>query len=310
MTLNDKYRPDSWNNLVGQEHIIDFFTSLLKNPKKYPTSFILNGPYGIGKTSCARIFYNELNKIFKSKYIEYDLSVIGNKESLKDVKFYIDNLLKFTKDYKVIVFDEVQETSSQAQSLFMKTLEDNFVYDDQLRNIYFFFVTTNSDKLIDTIISRCVELNFNLISKKILIERLKYICDEENIKIKENELNKIIEYSRGHLRDALKLLDVYLINGELFNLTTCDIQNLLNGYLFDDIVDIDKIIIKPVNKLINDFNLVVLKYVEKNIDKKYFEVLKFMELYLKYKNNIICIEDFISVLKILKKFIVSLRNKK
>lgn len=302
MSLNDKYRPTTFEEISGQSHVISFFKNLLINPEKYPHSFILAGAYGTGKTSVARIFAKELEKRNKVHYMEYDLSVVGNKDSLKEIKFTIDNIFKFSKDYRVIVFDEIQEASQQSQALFMKTLEDNFT-DGQIRNIYFLFLTTNSSKIIDTIISRSIELNFYLIDDEKIREKLKYIVEKEKIDIPNNIIDKIIEYSEGHMRDAIKLLDKYLISDNKdFDSIICNTQELLKNYIFGNESKIENIIIYPVNILIRDLNLVIEKFLDKNIDNNYIQVLKIVELYFKYKNYVQRIEDFIYVIKILKTF--------
>jgi len=214
--LIDKYSPVNWDDIVGQDWIVKFFKSIIQNPEKFPRNFILNGARGTGKTSIARIFVNELNKKYKSFSYEFDVSIL-NKDSIKDIKDRIDNVFSFSNDYRILIFDEIQTSSSSAQSVFLKTLENN-IFDDKIdRKIYFFFLTTDSSKIIDTIHSRCIELDFLLISDEDIEKRLKYIIEKENIQITDEKIKKIIELSEGHLREAIILLDKYLIVGENFN---------------------------------------------------------------------------------------------
>lgn len=300
--LVDKYRPDNFADVIGQQHIIKILTNILKDPNKYPSAIILNGPFGVGKTTIARIFATELSKIRKSHIYEFDGSIIGNKESLKDIKNRIDSVFKFSKDFRVLIFDEMHRTLKISQDLFLKTLEDNIIDGSSVRNIYFFFVTTDSSKFIDTLKSRCIELNFYLISNEDIFNRIKYISEKENININENDINRIVDSSKGHLRDAIINLDVYSISKENFNELLFNTQRMLYDFIFKGIDNIKKISIVPVNILIVDLNTIVLKYVDHTLDNNFFETLQFLELYFKYKNYISTIEDFTAVIKILSKF--------
>ena len=307
MSLVDIYAPKKWDELIGQNHIVKFLKTLINDPDKYPKNIIFNGPFGTGKTSTVRIFSSELNKIKNTKYYEFDLAVIGNKDALKEIKKRIDNLYKYSKDYIILVFDEIQQANKAAQSVFMKTLEDNILDDNSIRNIFFFFLTTDSSKIIDTISSRCIDLNFLYISYDDIKKRLLDIIEKEKINISNDHLDKIIDLSEGHLRDAIKLIDKYIISGKNFKELFFDLRNLLYNYIFTDTVDINNIVIFPVNVLLRDLGKVVLKYVDLNVDKDYINVLNFLSLYMKYKNYIDKIEEFVTVIKLLKKFI---NNKK
>ena len=303
MELCDKYSPKTWDDLIGQDRVINIFKNIIKFPNKFPKNLILNGAFGTGKTSSARIFASELNKIKHTRTYEFDLTSIGNKNELKEIKSRIDNMYKHTRDYLVLIFDEIQEASSQAQSLFMKTLEDNIKDDNTDRNIYFLFVTTDSSKLIDTLVSRCIELNFCFISPKDIRTRLDYIIQEEKINITDKYIEKIIDLSEGHLRNAIKLLNKYLLAGDNIDNIFFDTQKILKDYIFSkDVVNINNIVIYPVNILVRDLNKVIIKYIDSNIDNNYMRVLKLMEIFFKFRNYINSIEDFISVIKILKKF--------
>ena len=300
--LVDKYRPSNFDSIVGQQHIIKILKNILKDPNRYPSSVILNGPFGVGKTTIARIFAKELSKIRKSHIYEFDGSIIRNKDSVEDIKKRIDGVFKFSNDFRVLIFDEMQRVLNATQALFLKTLEDNIIDDCLDRNIYFFFVTTDSSKLIPPIRSRCMELNFYLILKEDIFNRIKYISEKENIDITESDINRIADLSKGHLRDAIINLDIYNISKESFNELLFNTQKMLYDFIFKGVDNIKKISIIPVNILIVDLNTIMLKYIDYNLNNNFFETLQFLELYFKYKNYISTIEDFIAVIKILNKF--------
>jgi DNA polymerase III gamma/tau subunit len=301
--LLDKYNPNTWDELVGQDHIVSYFKKIIKEPLKYPHNYILNGGYGTGKTSTANIFYNELKKVKNTFKYDFDASVIGNKEDMKNIKSVIDNIFIFSQDFRVIIFDEIQEASKSSQSLFLKTLENKNSDYLKDKNLYFFFLTTDSSRLIPTIISRCIELNFLFISSDDVRKRINQITEIEQIFIDERSVNLIIEKCEGHLRDAIKLLNVYMIMKDEFKNIICNTQKIIYEYMFTDNKTINDIKIFPVNILIKDLNKLFTKIINRNIDESFLNIIQLFELYMKYKNYVTTIDDFISVMNILKKFI-------
>lgn len=309
--LVDKYRPDIWEDLIGQNHVINFFKSILKNPEKYPSNIIINGPFGTGKTTSVRIFSNELKKIRNTYYYEWDSTIVGNKNYLTELRSRIDSQFNFSQDYRILVFDEFHHANSKAQSVFMKTLEDNIKSDNSDRNIYFFFLTTDSSKIIDTIKSRCIEINFYFISKENIRQRLIQIIEKENIKIDEIFMSKIVELSEGHLRDAIVYLDIFNIVGNDFSSIVLETKKMIYDFIFGDLDNINEFFIFPVNILIRDLNKVIESFVQNYIEKEYMLTVKFLEIYFKYKNYVKTIEDFISVVRILKKYFkITFKDKK
>jgi DNA polymerase-3 subunit gamma/tau len=302
-SLIDKYQPKTFEDIVGQDYIITFFKLLLKNPDNYPKNIILNGSWGTGKTSTARIFADELKKITPTHLYEYDVSIF-NKDIIKEIKSKIDNQFSFSKDYRVLIFDEIQSASQSSQSLFLKTLENNIIGNNN-RKIFFLFLTTDSSKLIDPIISRCIELNFLYISYENIKNKLKNISEKENIFINDKELGCIAKYSNGHLRDAIIMLNRYSILQGEFKDIIIDTKHLINEYLYNKTDNIDKITVYPVNILLRDLKELVTDFVDSHIDIDYLLTLQYLELFLKFKNYIFSIEDFINVLKIIKKFLLS-----
>jgi len=306
--LVDVYSPKSWSDLVGQDHIIKIFNSIINHPDKYPKNFILNGARGTGKTSTVNIFANDLKSRHGNvSYYEFDCTKIS-KDFVKDVKDRIDNQFSFSKDYKILVFDEIQTSSNNVQSVFLKTLEDNLIYGTNDRKVYFFFLTTNIDEIIDTVRSRCISLHYLLLSVEDIEKRIRFIISQEKMQIEEKYIKKIVDLSEGHMREAIHLLDLYRIVEKEFDMYILDSKKLLYTNLFTGEGNLNEIVIFPVNILIRDLNKLILGFVERFVEKEFVFTTKFLRMYLQFKNNIGNIDDFIAVLKILQNFIKTERK--
>ena len=175
--ITQEARPNRFEEVAGQELVKDLLRAIVKNPQSAPKSLILQGEYGTGKTTCARILARALNCPYSSKgdacgecefcntnientiyYEEFDSALIGNVSDIKDLRdtFYFDKAL----GYKVIVLDEAQLMTPQAQSALLKVLEES------ITNIFFVLCTTHIDKILPTIRSRSLKLRFDLIKSK------------------------------------------------------------------------------------------------------------------------------------------------
>lgn len=145
--------------------------------------------------------------------------MIGNVSDIKELRdtFYFDKTL----GYKVLVLDEAQLMTQQAQSALLKVLEES------LSGIFFVLCTTHIDKILPTIRSRSLKLRFDLIKEQDIIENLRGICKQKQIEINDNVLKLIADRSTGHLRDAHMLLDQYILLGdEQFNKLVQSSQDL------------------------------------------------------------------------------------
>jgi DNA polymerase III subunit gamma/tau len=293
MYLVDKYRPTTFDEVVGQDHVIKILKKIIQNPENFPKNFIFCGEYGTGKTTISRVFGKILTNDLYVK--EYDMRVLGNVESMKDLKNFIDNVLKFKKEKAVLIFNEIQTASSGAQDFFLDTLEDN-----KDKNTYFIFTTTNVEKMLDTVRSRCAyEFAFKLIQPELIKEHILKICKLENIEINDEAINLIIKKSKRHMRDAINLIDLYKIDPDMFKETIMDTTELLDNYIFKGKEIINEITSYPVNNLKEDLSVLISDYIQSD-GNLMFKIMLF-ENYMKYKNYVDCIEDFIAVINILKK---------
>lgn len=212
--LSQTLRPKKFSEVAGQEENIRILKAIIRNPEEAPKSLIFSGEFGSGKTTCARIMARELNGIKDDEYnineapfyYEYDSTVIGNVESIRNLR---DSLMMGLGDYwKVTVLDECHSVSNAAQTALLKVLEE--VSD---RNIYI-FCTTHPQKLLPTIRSRSLELDFGTVPEESVKENIKKVCEINELEISEGIVDIIAQRSGGHMRNAHMLLDKYKLLGE------------------------------------------------------------------------------------------------
>jgi len=253
-----KYRPTTFNSVVGQEHI----TSTLKNAIKtgqIAQSFLFCGPRGVGKTTCARIFAKALNcqqltadfepcnecdscRAFNesASFNVYELDAASN-NSVDDIRSLVEQvrIAPLGAKYKVYVIDEVHMLSSSAFNAFLKTLEEPPAY------AKFILATTEKHKIIPTILSRCQVYDFKRINDNDIIRHLQYVAKSENVEADEEALRVIAAKADGALRDALSIFDqiVSFSGGNITykqtieNLNVLDVDNyfkMVNFLLGDD----------------------------------------------------------------------------
>ena len=202
--LYRKYRPQTFSDIVGQNHIV----SVLKNAidkDQISHAYLFYGSRGTGKTSIAKIFANEVNG--NEEYqkenvdiIEIDAASNNGVDEVRDIKEAI-KFLPTEGKYKVYIIDEVHMLTTAAFNALLKTLEEPPAH------VIFILATTEIHKIPATILSRCQRFEFKNLSQEQLIDRLKYISQNEGIVIEDAAIEKIATLAKGGLRDAISILD-------------------------------------------------------------------------------------------------------
>ena len=213
------YRPATFNEIAGQEHITKTFRNALKN-NKIAHAYLFSGPRGTGKTSIAKIIAKAVNcehapienpcnecDICRgiednsiTDVIEIDAASNNGVDEIREIRDKVKYLPGVGK-YKVYIIDEVHMLSIGAFNALLKTLEE------PPRHVIFILATTEPHKIPATIHSRCQRFDFRGVSIPEIITRLNTIVKEENISVEKEAVKVIAESAEGGMRDAISLLD-------------------------------------------------------------------------------------------------------
>lgn len=201
-----KYRPQTWESVVGQQSITDTLRNAIDR-NQIAQAYLFCGPRGVGKTTCARIFAQEINKEFLGEGEEmvfnvFELDAASN-NSVDDIRQLTDQVRIPPQQgkYKVYIIDEVHMLSTSAFNAFLKTLEE------PPPHAIFVLATTEKHKIIPTILSRCQVFDFNRIGVADMRKHLAYICEQEGVTAEEEALQVVAVKADGALRDALSIFD-------------------------------------------------------------------------------------------------------
>ena len=239
-----KYRPHTFDTVVGQSHITTTLKNAIRN-HQLAHAFLFCGPRGVGKTTCARILAKTINcenirsdgeacnqckscKSFNegSSLNIHELDAASN-NSVDDIRTLTEQV-RFSPQagkYKVYIIDEVHMLSPSAFNAFLKTLEEPPPF------AIFILATTEKHKILPTILSRCQVFDFKRITTNDTVDHLREICDKEGIRADKAALQVIAQKSEGCMRDALSIMDkiVSFTNGEITYVNTLEHLNILDA---------------------------------------------------------------------------------
>ena len=288
--LSQTARPQTFKEVAGQKLAKELLISIIRNPNKSPRSLLLTGEYGTGKTTTARIFARALNCPNKkdyepcnrpdcpicsqdinnsSFYQEYDSTIIGNVDSIRELRdtFYYN----VKGQYKVVVLDECHSASKAAQTSLLKVIEE------APQGIFFLFPTTHAHQLLPTIVSRCLEIPYYLVPSDNIIPNLLQLSNKYELGLsKDNDedmriLTTIAHKSGGHMRNAHMLLDnLQLLGKEKFLESVTSIRPAICNYylsilkkdtnlLFNSISDMLTSPLADIVSELNEINLNIIK---------------------------------------------------
>lgn len=247
-----KYRPQTFDTVVGQGHITTTLKNAIKNAQ-LAHAFLFCGPRGVGKTTCARILAKTINceqlqpngeacdqcpscKRFNegTSLNIHELDAASN-NSVDDIRALVDQV-RFAPQagkYKVYIVDEVHMLSSSAFNAFLKTLEEPPSY------AIFILATTEKHKILPTILSRCQIFDFKRITNQDTVGHLQQIATKEHIEAEKAALQLIAQKSDGCMRDSLSILDkiVSFTNGEVTYQNTLEHLNILDDEYYFQLLD-------------------------------------------------------------------------
>ena len=254
--LYRKYRPQTLETLVGQEHIKKTLTSAIELGK-ISHAYLFTGPRGTGKTSTARILAKSLNckngptihpcgecesckDITNSVPIDVIEIDAASNRKVEDAQNILEKIqyVPVNGKYKIYIIDEVHMLTNHAFNALLKTLEE------PPENVIFILATTEVHKVLDTIKSRCQRFDFRRITTDDIVKHLRWISEQEKIKITDDALLAIAKNSAGGMRDSISLLDQLSILGISKEITTDDVNSILGRISFDTLYKFTEKIIK------------------------------------------------------------------
>jgi DNA polymerase-3 subunit gamma/tau len=269
LVLARKYRPQNFDELVGQAHITELLRKSIESGR-IAHAFLFCGPRGIGKTSCARILAKSLNCqngptlkpcgqcpacVEIANGNSFDVIEIdgASNRGIDEIRTLRENV-KFAPSYgryKIYIVDEVHMLTPDAFNALLKTLEE------PPSHVKFIFATTEVQKVPATILSRCQRFDFKRIQVEIIMANLKSICAKESLKANEEGLFTISKAAQGSMRDALSILDQLSALSEK-GIDAADVFSMLGMVELEFLFDLtDALIARNCPQALDIFNQII-----------------------------------------------------
>jgi DNA polymerase-3 subunit gamma/tau len=225
LALARKWRPRSFTELAGQDHVMRALVNALQSGRVHH-AFLFTGTRGVGKTTIARILAKSLNcetgmtptpcgtcsacrEIDEGRFVDLIEVDAASRTKVDDTRELLDNVqyAPARGRYKVYLIDEVHMLSTHSFNALLKTLEE------PPPHVKFLLATTDPQKLPVTVLSRCLQFNLKRFPPAMILKRLSFICEQENIQFEPEALRLVARAAEGSMRDALSLLDQVIAFG-------------------------------------------------------------------------------------------------
>lgn len=228
MSLDTRYRPTRYEDVLGQEATIAILRQFVKTGRGFHQSVLFSGPFGSGKTTLGRIYARALlcaspsdngdpcdacdscmsilEQGASDAFVEIDAATNSGKDDVKQITEEIQ-YRSFSGSRRIYLFDESHRLSPSALDALLKPLEETLAGSDD-RKLVCIFCTTEPEKMKTTILSRCAPaFKIEVMGPELIADRLEYICTQEGIEYERSALSLIAEISECHIRDAIKAVE-------------------------------------------------------------------------------------------------------
>lgn len=296
MNLAEKYRPKYLKNIIGNAVIKKSLCATLAI-NRIPKSILISGKYGTGKTTYARSYARLINCLNVKKSEEDGLyEICGECDNCKNIERSTDYIEINAADQRgiddmrdlisrcdmglidlkkrVVIIDECQQLRVDSQNILLKPLEDSS------DSTVFIFCTTNPEKILSTVKSRCRKYHLKSISNNLILNQLKYICSQENLEYDDSALIMIADEANGSMRDAITILDQSCGQGKITDKIISSFTNLINldiiYLLFENIVT---------------YNMSQIYECIETVDNRNIPANKLFDIYIQYLNDLLIYID-------------------
>ncbi len=256
--LYRKYRPYDWSDVIGQDHIVSVLEGSIKQ-EKVAHAYLFAGSRGIGKTSIARIFSRSLGVSDNDVY-EIDAASNRGIDDIREIRDGV-SVLPFESKYKVYIIDEVHMLTKEAFNALLKTLEE------PPQHVIFILATTETDKIPETVLSRCQIFNFKKPNREILKTLVTKVAKEEGYSLESGVADLVALLGDGSFRDTLGILQKVISSTKDSKVSMKEVEAITGAPKGSLVIDFIKSIAYGKKE---EALGVVLKVVESNISVKTF----------------------------------------